>query len=142
LEDTEKLLATIENAGLKFKKFVLSGNGEPSLYSFEDIAQISVGVQKHLNMFDRARIQTSGALFYQDKKLENIAAAWGDKGEIIVGRAALDPEKDMEILNYKNDYMQTDAFKKSKNVILNMALTKHLQADKFIQTKPRPKAVG
>jgi len=53
--------------GTRFQYFVLSGNGEPSLYSY-DILRKLVGLIEHSRIFNDLRIQTSGNLFFEKDK--------------------------------------------------------------------------
>lgn len=61
-------LAELQNAGISFRYFILSGNGEPSLYNYETLKSI-LDATRAVNIFDEKRMQTSGNLFFDDKKI-------------------------------------------------------------------------
>lgn len=128
------ILDNLNNNNLKFKRFVLSGNGEPSFYSYEDIATIALAVKSNSEMFDKVRVQTSGNLFYENKKLRLLENLHGKKTEMMIHRLSLDNTKDMSLLGYKNDYTKTDSFKNAENIMFDIALTKHLEVDNFAES--------
>ena len=86
---------------------------------FEDFKKI-VEATRNVNIFDEKRLQSSGNIFYEDEKLDLIK----DDFVVEITRVSLDSKKDMEILGYKRDYINTENFKKAK-VRLNYVLLKN-----------------
>lgn len=118
LEMLEERLKDLKNSGITFKYFIFCGNGEPSLLEYEDFHKVVQATRK-VNIFEEKRLQSSGNIFYEDKKLNLIK----DDFIIEITRVSLDSKKDMEILGYKRDYINTENFKKAK-VRLNYVLLK------------------
>ena len=119
LEVLEDRLNYLKNNDVTFRYFIFCGNGEPSLLDFEDFKKI-VEATRNVNIFDEKRLQSSGNIFYEDKKLDLIK----DDFIVEITRVSLDSKKDMEILGYKRDYINTENFKKAK-VRLNYVLLKN-----------------
>lgn len=118
LEILEERLKDLKNSGITFKYFIFCGNGEPSLLEYEDFNKVVQATRK-VNIFEEKRLQSSGNIFYEDEKLNLIK----DDFIIEITRVSLDSKKDMEILGYKRDYINTENFKKAK-VRLNYVLLK------------------
>lgn len=118
LEMLEERLKDLKNSGITFKYFIFCGNGEPSLLEYEDFNKV-VQTTRKVNIFEEKRLQSSGNIFYEDKKLNLIK----DDFIIEITRVSLDSKKDMETLGYKRDYINTENFKKAK-VRLNYVLLK------------------
>lgn len=112
-------LKYLKDSGINFRYFIFSGNGEPSLVSLEDFKTVVAATRK-VNIFDEKRIQTSGNIFYEDEKLDLIK----DDFTVEITRVSLDSKRDMEILGYKRDYINTENFKKA-NIRLNYVLLKN-----------------
>ncbi|MNJ90341.1 hypothetical protein D3C87_79360 [compost metagenome] len=111
-------LVSLKNDKQEFKACVISGNGEPSLYSYEFLKTLR-------NTFDEAdifkfkRIQSSGNIFGDDEKTSLF------KGWLIeVTRVSSNYEIDSSVLKYKKDYIITENFKKS-NIRMNIVLLKN-----------------
>lgn len=119
LEVLEDRLNYLKNNDVTFRYFIFCGNGEPSLLDFEDFKKI-VEATRNVNIFDEKRLQSSGNIFYEDEKLDLIK----DDFVVEITRVSLDSKKDMEILGYKRDYINTENFKKAK-VRLNYVLLKN-----------------
>lgn len=119
LEVLEDRLNYLKNNNVTFRYFIFCGNGEPSLLDFEDFKKI-VEATRNVNIFDEKRLQSSGNIFYEDEKLDLIK----DDFVVEITRVSLDSKKDMEILGYKRDYINTENFKKAK-VRLNYVLLKN-----------------
>lgn len=125
----EGILQNLENNDIRFNRLVISGNGEPSFYSFEEIALIIETIKRHINMFNGIRIHTSGNIFYNEEKfnlfnnIENI--------EFDILRVSLNSKKDMEILKYDKDYTKTKLFKLAKKIKLDIALTDIIEYENF-----------
>ena len=119
LDLLEDRLNYLKKKGITFRYFIFCGNGEPSLHSYETIKKV-VDATRKVNIFDEKRFQSSGNIFYEDKKLNLIK----DDFIVEVTRVDIDSKKDMEILGYKRDYINSDNFKKAK-VRLNFVLMKN-----------------
>ena len=79
--------------------FILSGNGEPSLYKLDTLKMITDKVNS-CGKFKDYRVQTSGALFRQPKKLKLFEGWWK---EITV--VSPNEEEDMKFFQYKVPYL-------------------------------------
>ena len=127
LELLEERLQYLKDHNISFRYFIFSGNGEPALHSFKDFKTVVEATRK-VNIFDEKRLQSSGNIFYEDEKLDLI------KNDFIVEitRVALDSKKDMEILGYKRDYINSDNFKKA-NIRLNYVLLKNKKFEDYLE---------
>ena len=103
----------------RFKYFVLSGNGEPSYYTYEILKEI-VLIVTNSGIFEDYRIQTSGRLFHNDK-LFYLFKNW----LIEITRVSEYYDIDSDILHYKNDYTLTKNFHNAR-IRLNYILLKNL----------------
>jgi len=103
----------------KFKYFVLSGNGEPSYYTYEYLQEI-VSIVTNSGLFEDYRIQTSGNLFYNDK-LFYLFKDW----LIEITRISEYYDVDSSVLHYKNDYTLTKNFHNAR-IRLNYVLLRNL----------------
>jgi len=106
----------------KFKYFVLSGNGEPSYYTYEFLKEI-VSIVTNSGIFEDYRIQTSGRLFYNDK-LYKLFKDW----LIEITRVSEYYDIDSSVLNYKNDYTLTKNFHNAR-IRLNYILLRNLSSN-------------
>ncbi|MCL2229017.1 MAG: radical SAM protein [Firmicutes bacterium] len=104
-----KHLFDFEKLGYSFNRFVISGNGEPSLYPIETFETITDSVQKHRKMFDQFEIHTSGRLFREDAKIELLREKFGD--DLVVTITIDDLRESNE-----PDYMKLKQFMKTQNV--------------------------
>lgn len=127
IEKLEDKLNYLKNEGIKFKYFIFCGNGEPSLHSYETIETI-VNTTRKVNIFDEKRFQSSGNIFYEDEKLNLIK----DDFIIEITRVDFDSKKDMSVLGYKQDYINSPNFKKA-NVRLNYVLMKNKSFDEYLK---------
>lgn len=127
LELLEEKLNYLKNKGITFRYFIFCGNGEPSLIEYKDFEKV-VMATRTVNLFDEKRLQSSGNIFFEDKKLDLI------KNDFVVEitRVDLDSKKDMEILGYKRDYINTENFKKA-NVRLNYVLLKEKNFEDYLE---------
>ena len=114
----EERLKQLRDNGISFRYFIFGGNGEPSLNSFEDFKTVIEATRK-VNIFDEKRLQSSGNIFYEDEKFNLIK----DDFIVEITRVSLDSQRDMEILGYKRDYINSDNFKRA-NIRLNYVLLK------------------
>ena len=115
----ENRLNYLKEKDISFRYFIFGGNGEPSMNSFEDIKTV-VDATRKVNLFDEKRFQSSGNVFFEDEKFNYIK----DDFIIEITRVSLDPKEDMNVLGYKENYLETDNFKKA-NIRLNYVLIKN-----------------
>lgn len=128
IDNIDKILNTLDGYNYKFKRFVISGNGEPSQYSNEDFSKILDEISKHKNMFETLRIHSSGNIFLENEKIEKIKET-DMKTEILVSRISLDDSIDQKILGYKTNYFELESFKQMENISLDVLLTKYLDIE-------------
>lgn len=123
LEDKFKYL---RSKGINFRYFIFCGNGEPSLHGYDTIRKV-VEATRNVNLFDEKRFQSSGNIFFEPDKLNLI------KNDFIVEitRVDFNSKKDMEILGYKQDYINYPLFSEA-NVRLNYVLLKHKSFDDYL----------
>ena len=121
----EEKLKYLRDNNINFRYFIFCGNGEPSLLEFNDFKTI-VEATRNVNIFDEKRLQSSGNIFYEDKKLDLIK----DDFMVEITRVSLDSNEDMKILGYKRDYINTDNFKKAK-IRLNYVLMKNKSFNEY-----------
>lgn len=107
-----------QSNNISFKYFILSGNGETSLYDYKILKEIKDIVEKSL-LFDDYRIQTSGNLFTAIDKLE-LFDNWIKEITVISN----DSNKDMEFYNYKENYLLSKNYIESKRIRVNIVLLK------------------
>lgn len=123
----ENRLKYLKDNGISFRYFIFCGNGEPSLLNFKDFKTV-VETTRKVNIFDEKRLQSSGNIFYEDEKLNLIK----DDFVVEITRVSLDSKKDMEILGYKRDYINSDNFKKA-NIRLNYVLLKNKKFEDYLE---------
>lgn len=102
-EDIDMLPQYLQDAkdeGKVFEEFVLSSNGEPTMYSLEKLKFIADTVNAS-SMFKRCRIQTSGMLFFERDKLE-VFNGWLKEITVV----STDFAEDSKILKYKRNYFK------------------------------------
>lgn len=123
----EDRLNYLKDNGISFRYFIFCGNGEPSLLSYDDFKTVVEATRK-VNIFDEKRLQSSGNIFYEDEKLDLI------KNDFMVEitRVSMDSKKDMEILGYKRDYINSENFSKVP-VRLNYVLLKNRSIDESLE---------
>lgn len=123
----EEKLEYLKNEGITFRYFIFCGNGEPSLASLDNFKKI-VDATRNVNIFDEKRLQSSGNIFYEDEKLNYIK----DDFIVEITRVSFDSEKDMKILGYKRDYINSENFKKA-NVRLNYVMMKDKSFTEYLE---------
>lgn len=122
---------------LYFKYVILSGNGEPSFYSINELNQIKQSLQT-ITTVGYNRFQTSGNIFFEKNKWE----LFKDDFFFEVARTHFDNSKDMQLLNYSKDYTQTETFKDSaiwlNYICLNDLTIENLKKDidDYLTTMP------
>lgn len=117
IERLEKTLGEYKEKGISFNNFILSGNGETSLYSEEELRTVKELVEG-MEIFDDYRVQTSGHLFSEKKKLE-LFKDWIKEITVISSKV----KEDQEFYNYKTSYLKSRAFLGSKRIRVNIVLT-------------------
>jgi len=136
-------LKYLRDNGISFRYFILSGNGEPSLYDYKTLQSI-LDATKKVNIFDERRIQTSGNLFFDDNKFNLMK----DDFLIEITRTDFNSERDMKTLGYRRDYIHSKNFP-AANVRLNYVMLKDRTFNeyindikKYIDTYPNIKTVS
>lgn len=127
LHKLEEKLLFLKNKDIRFRYFIVSGNGEPSLNRYASLKTIKDTTDK-INLFDEKRIQSSGNIFYEDDKLH----LFKDDFMIEITRCFFDSKKDMKTLGYKRDYINTDNFTKA-NIRLNYVMLKNKTFDTYLE---------
>ena len=122
----ERQLLFLKEKGITFRYFVFSGNGEPSLHSYETIQKVCRAL-KNVNIFDEKRFQSSGNIFFEPEKLKLIK----DDFIVEITRVAFDPEEDMKTLGYKQNYLESPLFRKA-TVRLNYVLMKNKKFEEYL----------
>lgn len=132
----EKQLDILRKNNIRFERVVLSGNGEPSLYDLKKLQECAVIIKKNEDLFDRLRIHSSGNIFLEKEKFDLFNNLVSDV-EFDILRIAIDPQKDMQVLGYIQDYTKTEEFKKAKRIKMDIGLTKELESRTFPQELER-----
>lgn len=123
----EEKLLYLKNEGITFKYFIFCGNGEPSLTEVGKFKKV-VDATRKVNIFDEKRLQSSGNIFYEKEKLDYIK----DDFIVEITRVDIDSSKDMKILGYDRDYINSDNFKEA-NVRLNYVLLKNKSFNDYLE---------
>ena len=123
----EEKLNYLKENGINFRYFIFSGNGEPSLIDIQEFKNV-VNATRNVNIFDEKRIQSSGNIFYDDEKFNYIK----DDFLVEITRVDIDSKKDMEILGYTRDYINSSNFKKA-NIRLNYVLMKDKSFEEYLE---------
>ncbi len=142
IESLNEILSELEKNDLKFKRFVLSGNGEPSKYTYEQLKFILFKLESHPELFESLRVHSSGNIFSEPKKFDLFNSSELDT-EIEVLRVSFDSKVDMEVLGYNIDYLQTPEFRRCKGIKCDITLTDYLEIgniknelEKFMNENP------
>ena len=101
-----------------FQYFILSGNGEPSFYSYQELKQIKEIVEES-KIFKDFRIQTSGFLFFDKEKL-TLFENWLKEITVISENS----EEDQTFYHYKKEYLRSKSFWQSRRIRVNIVLLK------------------
>lgn len=127
LELLPERLKYLRDLGISFRYFILSGNGEPSLYDYETLQTI-LNATKQVDIFDERRLQTSGNLFFDDKKFNLMK----DDFMLEITRTDFDSAIDMQTQGYRRDYIHSPNFPRA-NVRLNYVMLKGKSFDEYIR---------
>ena len=140
----EQHFKKLRDIGINFRYFILSGNGEPSLYDIGTLKTIC-NATRAVNIFDEKRIQSSGNIFFEPKKLDLFKHDF----MIEITRTHFDSKQDMQTLGYKRDYIATEAFRNTPNIRLNYVMLKTKSFDeymtelrRYIDTYPNIKTIS
>ena len=125
----EQILSKLEEENIKINRFVLSGNGEPSLYEYAELQKIVFSICRYKKLFKGIRIHTSGNIFFEKQKFELFNNLPNVEFNIL--RISLNNEEDMKILKYEKNYLETKEFGNAKNVKCDIALTNILNKSNF-----------
>lgn len=102
-----------------FSYFILSGNGEPSLYTKNQLEEIK-NIVEESNIFKDYRIQTSGNLFFSKEKLA-LFKNWLKEITVVSNI----PVTDQSFYNYKENYLASKEFENSSRIRVNIVLLKN-----------------
>ncbi len=125
LEELPFIFDELLRSNIRFKRFVLSGNGEPSLYSYEELELIKRALVEYKDLFKICRIHSSGNIFFNEDKF----SLFNDSElpvEFEVLRVNFDSDIDRKVLGYKQDYLSSELFERARNVKCDIALTDYL----------------
>jgi len=142
LDDLDYILQDLVTNNIRLKRFVISGNGEPSMYDYSDLLKIRNALVSNSNLFNTIRIHSSGNIFFEEDKF-NLFNSINLPLEFEFLRVSLDSDLDMNILGYKNDYLKSPLLKKSKSIKCDIAFTDYFDIsnikedlDNFLQNNP------
>lgn len=141
LENVGLLLRDLRENNIKAKRFVISGNGEPSLYSLEELKKIRAAFMEYRDLFQLIRIHSSGNIFFEEDKFDLFNKI---NTEFEILRVSLDASDDMKILGYNQNYLDSELFKKCNNVKCDIALTNYLNEndiEQFLSNNPSIKKI-
>ncbi len=130
LNALKKALEKFRQNGIHFERIVLSGNGEPSLYNYEQLQSLAEILKANSDIFDVLRIHSSGNIFFEKNKFDLFNQLLPDV-EFDILRVAIDPKKDMQVLGYTRDYTQTEEFRRANRIKFDIGLTKYLNQCTF-----------
>lgn len=127
-EKLKKTLQEYKNKKITFNNFILSGNGETSLYKIEELKKIKDLVEE-TKIFTDYRIQTSGNLFGDKEKLE-LFSNWIKEVTVISSNS----KEDQDFYKYKIAYLKSKEFIKTERVRVNIVVTNEnlLKINKYI----------
>ena len=118
LSRLESDICGYKEKGIIFEHFILSGNGEPSLYSEDELKRIKDLVETS-GLFRDFRIQTSGNLFFEKNKL-NLFSNWIKEITVI----SFDSKKDKDFYKYSKSYLDSKSFLDTNRIRVNIVLLK------------------
>lgn len=119
IKNLQEKIKEYQEKNIKFDYFILSGNGEPSLYTKNELQKIKDIVEKS-KIFKDYRIQTSGNLFQEKEKL-TIFSKWIKEITVVSSYA----EEDQSFYKYQTNYINSKTFLKSKRIRVNIVLLKN-----------------
>lgn len=119
IKNLEKDILEYQSKNIKFEHFILSGNGETSLYDLKVLNKIK-NIVEDSKIFDDYRIQTSGNLFLEDEKLE-LFENWIKEITVVSDN----PSEDKKFYKYKRDYLNSSNYLNSTRIRVNIVLLKY-----------------
>jgi len=128
LDCLDNVMSDLLNSNIYFNKFVLSGNGEPSLYDLNTLKKIKDILIKNRDLFGGLRIHSSGNIFFENDKFN----LFNDRllnPEFEILRVAINSDVDKSVLWYDRDYLNSDGFKNALNVKCDIAFTDYLERE-------------
>ena len=131
IDDLDNTFKQLKDNLVSFNRFVISGNGEPSLYDYSNLLKIKEVINKYRSLFKNFRIHSSGNIFFDDDKFRLFNDELQFEYEIL--RVAFNSELDMNILGYNNNYLDTSNFISCNNVKCDIALTDYLNINNIKQ---------
>ena len=126
VDELESKFSYLKEKDISFRYFIFCGNGEPSLHSIDTIDKVVKATRK-VNIFDEKRFQSSGNIFFEKEKLDLIK----DDFIVEITRVDFDSAKDMAILGYNQDYINSPLFIEA-NVRLNYVMMKNKSFDEYL----------
>lgn len=114
--------------GYHFNKFILSGNGEPTLYAGRDLFIITEAIYKYKLMFDEIRLYTNGYLFDNDLIFNLLNTVFN---QYVLTIVSLDLHLNDFIKNHKGEIWNTENIQKVRKIKLDIARTIFLNIDSF-----------
>ena len=124
IEDLDNTFKQLKDNLVSFNRFVISGNGEPSLYDYSSLLKIRELIIKYKGIFKNFRIHSSGNIFFENNKFELFNGMLPFEYEVL--RVSFDSKVDMDILGYKSNYLETLNFMNCNNIKCDIALTDYL----------------
>ena len=115
----KEYLELFRKENIVFEYLTISGNGEPSLNSYNDLNMLKNLFEEYSDLFYYKRFQTSGNIFWNDKVFD----LFRDYAFEIT-RVSTITGYDMDILKYTKDYTKTDNFAEAQ-IIFNHVILKN-----------------
>lgn len=128
LQKLSDILTEFDRNNINFDKFVLSGNGEPSLYTYEQLEFIKETIMKNRQLFNKIRVHTSGNIFFKEQAFHlfnNIILPV----EFEVLRVDLSSKVDKKVLGYNRDYLTSELFAEANEIKCDIAFTDYLNTE-------------
>lgn len=128
LDTISNIFDELLQGNISFNRFVLSGNGEPSLYSCEDLKKVKEALLNHKELFKKYRSHSSGNVFFDKDKFDIL----NDKIlpiEFEILRVDLNPDVDSKVLGYDKNYLESPLFDKANIVKCDIAFTDYLNTE-------------
>lgn len=119
LKQLEYNIEKYKQKEINFEQFILSGNGETSLYSIKELSKIK-NIVESSKIFKDYRIQTSGNLFFEKNKLE-LFSNWIKEITVM----SFNPLEDQKFYNYSKSYLNQESFLQSTRIRVNIVLLKN-----------------
>lgn len=125
----EEDISFLNERNFHFEKFILSGNGEPTMYRRKDLQTICNVVNKYEHMFDRRRLYTNGNPMMNDELFSFINSCFN---EYVLTVISLNLELDRHI-RCVGDYWNTKNIHKAQSIKLDIGKTKFIEQRTFCE---------